>query len=90
MQRFYFSAGTLPVSMDCLEKFGLNQEIIQLVLPLGATMNMNGTALLEGVASITIAQMAGIPLTFVQILVIRLIIKYAFPRIFKQYFLFIR
>lgn len=64
------SAGTLPVSMDCLEKFGLNQEIIQLVLPLGATMNMNGTALLEGVASITIAQMAGINLTFVQILVI--------------------
>jgi len=64
------SAGTLPVSMDCLEKFGLNQEIIQFVLPLGATMNMNGTALLEGVASITIAQMAGIPLTFVQILVI--------------------
>jgi len=64
------SAGTLPVSMDCLENFGLNRDIIKLVLPLGATMNMNGTALLEGVASITIAQMANCPLTFVQILVI--------------------
>ena len=61
--------------MDCLENFGLNRDIIKLVLPLGATMNMNGTALLEGVASITIAQMANCPLTFVQILVIRLIIK---------------
>jgi len=64
------SSGTLPFSIDCLQKFGLNEEIINLVLPLGATMNMNGTALLEGVASITIAQMAGINLTFMQIVVV--------------------
>jgi len=64
------SAGTLPVSMECLENFGVNKQIVKLVLPLGATMNMDGTALLEGVASITIAQMSGVSLTFAQIVII--------------------
>lgn len=57
--------------MECLENFGVNKQIVKLVLPLGATMNMDGTALLEGVASITIAQMSGVSLTFAQIVIIR-------------------
>jgi len=65
------SAGTLPVTMECLNNYGVNEQISNLVLPLGATMNMDGTALLEGVASITIAQMNGMELSITQIIIIR-------------------
>lgn len=58
--------------MRCLEQnIGVDERITRFVLPVGATMNMDGTALLEGVAAITIAQMHGMPLSAGQILTIR-------------------
>ena len=57
--------------MECLTNYGVNEQISNLVCPLGATMNMDGTALLEGVASITIAQMNNMELSMTQIVIVR-------------------
>lgn len=56
------SAATLPVTMECVEEMGVPNKISSFVLPLGATINMDGTALYQGVAAIFIAQVYGIPL----------------------------
>lgn len=56
------SAATLPVTFDCVEKMGVNKQISGFVLPLGATINMDGTALYQGVAAVFIAQVFGIDL----------------------------
>jgi len=54
------SAATLPVTMDCVrEKLGIPRKITDFVLPLGATVNMDGTALYEGVAIIFLIQLFG-------------------------------
>jgi Na+/H+-dicarboxylate symporter len=59
------SSATLPVTMDCVEKRGgVPNRISSFVLPLGATVNMNGTALYECVAAIFIAQAYGLELSF--------------------------
>ncbi len=61
------SAATLPLSMECVEKnAGVSNRTSSFVLPLGATINMDGTALYECVAAIFIAQAYGIELGFVQ------------------------
>lgn len=57
------SAATLPVTMECAEKeLGINREITSFVLPLGATINMDGTSLYQAVAAVFIAQAYGINL----------------------------
>ncbi len=59
------SSGTLPVTMDVVENnAGVSNKISSFVLPLGATVNMNGTALYECAAAIFIAQAYGLDLTF--------------------------
>jgi len=59
------SMATLPITMDCVRKnVGVSQKTSSFVLPLGATVNMNGTALYECVAAIFIAQAYGLELTF--------------------------
>jgi Na+/H+-dicarboxylate symporter len=61
------SNATLPVSMECVEKnFGVPLHICSFTLPLGATINMDGTALLQGVATAFLAQIYGIDLSPVQ------------------------
>jgi len=58
------SAATLPLTMDCLaRRAGVDRKIGNFVLPLGATVNMDGTALYESVAVIFIAELLGIDLT---------------------------
>jgi Na+/H+-dicarboxylate symporter len=58
------SGATLPVTMECVEeRLGVSEEITSFVAPLGATINMDGTALYQGVATIFIAQLFGIDLT---------------------------
>ncbi len=58
------SAATLPITMDCLEKrAGVDRKIGNFVLPLGATVNMDGTALYESVAVIFIAELLGMHLS---------------------------
>ena len=58
------SSGTLPVTLECVqENLGVSKPISSFVLPLGATINMDGTALYQGVAALFIAQAYGIDLT---------------------------
>jgi Na+/H+-dicarboxylate symporter len=59
------SSATLPITMDCVEKnAGVSNKISSFVLPLGATVNMNGTALYECAAAMFLAQAYGLDLTF--------------------------
>ena len=59
------SSGTLPVTMESVEEnVGVSNNVSSFVLPLGATVNMNGTALYECAAAMFIAQAYGLELTF--------------------------
>jgi len=61
------SAATLPVSLRCAEEqLQVKKEVAQFVVPLGATINMDGTALYEATAALFIARLAGIELDLVQ------------------------
>ncbi|XP_049573261.1 excitatory amino acid transporter 2-like [Syngnathus scovelli] len=65
------SAGTLPVTFRCLEdNLKIDKRVTRFVLPVGATINMDGTALYEAVAAIFIAQMNGIDLDWGQIVTV--------------------
>lgn len=65
------SSATLPVSMETVErKLGVPKSISSFVMPLGATINMDGTAIMQGAATVFIAQVYGIELTFTQILIV--------------------
>ena len=64
------SVGTLPINMECTEKMGVSKEVTSFVLPLGATINMDGTAIYQGVCAIFIAQVFGIDLSVGQQLTI--------------------
>ncbi|XP_060551511.1 excitatory amino acid transporter-like [Ruditapes philippinarum] len=67
------SSATLPVTFQCLEDtMKIDKRVTRFVLPVGATINMDGTALYEAVAPIFIAQMNGIELSFGQILTVSL------------------
>ncbi|MFQ5822694.1 MAG: dicarboxylate/amino acid:cation symporter [bacterium] len=65
------SSATLPVTMECVEdNLGVSKEVSSFVLPLGATINMDGTALYQGVAAVFIAQVFGMGLNLGQQLMI--------------------
>ena len=64
------SVGTLPLNLDCTEKLGASREVASFVLPLGATINMDGTAIYQGVCAIFIASCYGIDLTLGQMVTI--------------------
>ena len=67
-----FSAATLPITFRCLEENnGIDKRVTRFVLPVGATVNMDGTALYEAVAAIFIAQMNGIYLDVGQVITVR-------------------
>ncbi len=58
------SSATLPITMDCVEyRSGVSNQVSGFTLPLGATINMDGTALYECVAAMFIAQAYGVPLS---------------------------
>lgn len=58
------SAATLPVTMDCVEEnLGVDKEVASFVLPIGATINMDGTSVYQGVAAVFIAQAFGLDLS---------------------------
>ena len=62
------SVGSLPINMECAESLGADKDISSFVLPLGATINMDGTAIYQGVCAIFIASCFGISLTLPQML----------------------
>ena len=65
------SSATLPVTIECVtENLGVPQSVSSFTLPLGATINMDGTALYQGVAAVFLAQLYGMDLTFGQQLTI--------------------
>jgi len=65
------SAATLPVTMERVEKnLGVDEEVASFVLPVGATINMDGTSLYQAIAAVFIAQALGLDLSIVQQLTI--------------------
>jgi len=64
------SVGVLPFNMEATEKLGVRKEVSSFVLPLGATINMDGTAIYQGVCAIFIAQIFGLELGLTQQLTI--------------------
>ena len=67
------SNATLPVTMECVvERAGVSKRSADFVIPLGATINMNGTALYEAVAALYIAQVLGVPLTLTDQIIVAL------------------
>tara|TARA_B100000427_G_scaffold280371_1_gene250975 strand:- start:3047 stop:4267 length:1221 start_codon:yes stop_codon:yes gene_type:complete len=67
------SIATLPVTMECLEKnVGVSKKVVGFIAPLGATVNMDGTALYEAVAAVFIAQVVGIDMTITQQIIVML------------------
>jgi Na+/H+-dicarboxylate symporter len=65
------SGATLPVTLETVEKrVGVKNEVASFVVPLGATINMDGTAIMQGVATVFIAQAYGIPLEFTDYLMV--------------------
>lgn len=60
------SGGTLPVSMRCAERMGVHDSVFSFTLPLGATVNMDGTAIYQGVCALFIGFAVGLPLDFGQ------------------------
>lgn len=64
------SVGTLPLNLECAEKLGARRDVASFVLPLGATINMDGTAIYQGVCAIFIATCYGVDLTLGQMVTI--------------------
>jgi len=64
------SVATLPLTKECSDKMGANPEYSSFILPLGATINMDGTAIYMGVATIFIATCYGVSLTLSQMLAV--------------------
>ena len=61
------SAATIPVTLKTVHQdLGVNQNVASFVVPVGATINMDGTAIMQGLATVFIAQMSGIDLTLFQ------------------------
>lgn len=66
------SSATLPVAIGCLEERNhVDPRVARFVMPIGATINMDGTALYEAVAAIFIAQVRNITLSFGQLAAVR-------------------
>lgn len=60
------SGGTLPVTMRCAKRLGIGRDVYSFTLPLGATINMDGTAIYQAVCALFIGFAVGLPLTFGQ------------------------
>jgi len=65
------SNATIPVTLEVVnEEMGVDRSVCAFTVPLGATINMDGTAIMQGVATVFIAQASGIDLTLVQLLTV--------------------
>lgn len=68
------SSGTLPVTMENTEKnLGVSKQTSSFVLPLGATINMDGTAIYQGIAVMFVAQYFGVTLSFSQLIIVAIV-----------------
>ena len=64
------SVGTMPFTLECAENLGAKKEVSSFVIPLGATINMDGTAIYQGVCAVFIAACYGIDLSIGQMITI--------------------
>jgi len=64
------SAATLPVNMRAAERMGIPRDIYNITLPIGATVNMDGTALYQALSALFVAQLFGITLGFDKLLLL--------------------
>ena len=64
------SVGTMPFTLEAAEELGARKEVASFVIPLGATVNMDGTAIYQGVCAVFIAACYGIDLTIGQMITI--------------------
>lgn len=64
------SVGTLPLNLECTERLGARRDIASFVLPLGATINMDGTAIYQCVATVFLAACSGMELTLGQMVLV--------------------
>lgn len=65
------SGATIPVSLDIAEnKLGVSKDICSFTIPLGSTINMDGTAIMQGVATFFVAQVYNVPVTFSMLLTV--------------------
>ena len=65
------SSATVPVTMHCVhQNLGVSKRIASFVIPLGSTINMNGTAIFQGIAALFVAQHYGIDLSLMQMVII--------------------
>ncbi|QBI54327.1 dicarboxylate/amino acid:cation symporter [Streptomonospora litoralis] len=67
------SSGTLPVSTRAARRMGVDEGVYSFTLPLGATVNMDGTAIYVGAATVFVANVAGVELTLAQLLMVVLV-----------------
>lgn len=68
----FHSSATLPMTIQCIEERNkVNPQISRFMLPIGATINMDGTALYEAVAAIFIAQLRGYHLSLGKVVAVR-------------------
>ncbi|CAD7085465.1 unnamed protein product [Hermetia illucens] len=58
------SSATMPITINCLDSMGMDPRVTRFVIPVGATINMDGTALYEAVAALFIAQFRGVSYSF--------------------------
>ena len=85
---FFYSAATLPITMRCLEEnLKVDKRITRFILPVGATINMDGTALYEAVSAIFIGMYVVISNEMLEIFRTLLLMKKKFflPNIFHVY-----
>ena len=74
---FNYSSATLPVTIKCLEEnLQCDKRVTRFMLPVGATINMDGTALYEAIAAVFIAQLAGVATDPAKIIVIAYVKHY--------------
>lgn len=65
------SAATLPVTISCLEDNNkVNRNVVRFCVPIGATINMDGTALYEAVAALFIAQSRGLEMDLAKVIIV--------------------
>ena len=65
-------SATLPRSRECVTSHGLSKNPVLLVIPLGSTVNMNGTAVYQGVSTIFLAQVYGVDMAFADYVLVAL------------------
>lgn len=65
-----FSTATVPITITCLENIGIPSKITKFIVPIGATINMDGIALYESIGAIFIIQLHGLQYSLFKIITI--------------------